>query len=363
MSGTGVMPAQYCGNTVTLSVYSISGDETPMTAHALQLQSSQDHPLPDALPRSLLVVDDDGLSLTLMAERLTAAGYQVTTAQDGAQACRLIQKQQFPIVITDYRMPTMDGAQFIERVREQVGDRSYCIMWTMCAEDEDRIRSFKCGVDDHVSKRVSDLELLARVEAGFKTMELRQSLRRTRRFMAQGDSPQRQRDSLATVEGWNTAASHLHAEMARALRNRLPLCILMLHVERLLIPHDVTVRTRKRIVDRESSLLASLTSALHSKIRAGVDMVLPLEVESGTARVLIVLPDTVAAETARVRERIATAISESLMTDEDAEMRPDCTIGLASFDGASQDALFIANAAELVAAAEMKMERLALPLG
>src|SRR5712675_1818790 len=123
--------------------------------------------------RPLLVVDDDELGLSLLSAELSAAGYAVTTAQNGADACELLRHQSFPVVITDYKMPVMDGLQMIDRVREQDADRNYFIVWSICGAQEDRDRSFSHGVDDHVSKQLSSKELLEHIETGFKVIARR----------------------------------------------------------------------------------------------------------------------------------------------------------------------------------------------
>ena len=302
----------------------------------------------DRLPRSLLLVDDDELALTLLADRLHAAGYSVTTAHSGVEACEILEQRSFPVVMTDYRMPSMDGLQLVERVRAYAADNSYCIVWSICAEDQDRDRSFEHGVDDHVSKDLSDAELLARIEVGFKTIELRESLRRTRKLRAWSPTHGRDRDA----DAWNTAANRLHAEMLLAARLRRPLTVLMLHVERVLAPADTAMLAAAQI--------GSLVRAINERIRPNVDFAMPLDVAAGLARVLLVLPGIPLSETLFMRERVSAAIAESALTDEFAELRPECAVGIASIDGGG-DAV-VANAAELVAAAELHMERLALPM-
>jgi CheY-like chemotaxis protein len=339
--------------------------EAVMSSAAFGSSLRYPHPISQlGMARSLLLVDDDDLSLTLVAERLTAAGYDVTTSNDATQACEMLRQQSFPLVMTDYRMPTMNGAELVKRVREQVGDESYCIMWTMSVEDADRAQSFAMGVDDHVSKRVSDRELLARVEQGFKAVERRQALRLTRSvFEKTGSFKRYQMDSDDSGrDAYHAAASHLHAEMDRALRAKTSVCVLMLHIERGLAPNDESAVISAPHSSYSYSQVNELVATIQRKVRRGLDWALPLETESGIARIMVVLPETSSALTAPVRERIAAAIAESMITDEHAELVPECAVGVAVFDGSVSLSRAVVNAAVLIAQAESNMERLQLPL-
>ena len=70
-----------------------------------------------ALPSRVLLVDDDELELELMADRLSVAGFEVARAANGAVAMELIEQQWYPLVITDWLMPVMDGIAFTEALR------------------------------------------------------------------------------------------------------------------------------------------------------------------------------------------------------------------------------------------------------
>ena len=76
-------------------------------------------------------MDDDELELELMADRLKALGFETHTAGDGNAALELLQTQSFPVVITDWQMPHMDGIQLTERLRGQGDNETYIIMLTV----------------------------------------------------------------------------------------------------------------------------------------------------------------------------------------------------------------------------------------
>ena len=76
----------------------------------------QPHPGPVA---RLLVVDDETEIAELLRELLEAAGYQVTTADSGAAALRLLASQRFDAIVSDLRMPDTDGAALWRAVAQQ----------------------------------------------------------------------------------------------------------------------------------------------------------------------------------------------------------------------------------------------------
>ena len=299
-------------------------------------------------PRSLLLVDDDDLTLSLVAERLTAAGYDVATAHSAIEARRLIEYRSFPVVVTDLHMPDMSGLELIESIRcrqsREHHAASYCIVWSIRSAEEDRERSFDFGVDDHVSKAASHAELIARIEAGFAEVSTRESLRRSRALRNAVSVTDRNVD----VDAWNGAASRLHAEIRRAQRQRRPLSVLLMHVE-----YGIAQPQSHRLAPEQ---FACLVGAVAGSIRQSCDWVAPLDATAGVARLLVVLPDTASGYIDAVKQRVHSAIANLSITDEFAELLPECAVGVVSVEEWS-DAVS-SNAAALVAAAERRVERL-----
>ena len=79
-------------------------------------------------PQRILLVDDDELELELMADRLRSLGFETHTVSDGGAALELLQTQSFPVVITDWQMPRMDGIRLTENLRGQGDNDTYIIM-------------------------------------------------------------------------------------------------------------------------------------------------------------------------------------------------------------------------------------------
>jgi DNA-binding response OmpR family regulator len=294
--------------------------------------------------RSLLLVDDDEMELAVMADRLGAAGFEVAIAQSGAEAKQMMSTGAYPVVITDYRMPVMDGLQFVEQMRESPDSSSYFIMRSIRAEEADRDLGFRHGVDDYVSKQSTDMELVSRIETGFSTVAMRKSLLLSRAARRQAVLS----DSAQDGDAWNSAATRLHAEILRARRYQRPLTVLMLHIERALVQPDQTPMAPAQ--------MQCLLSTLGSTIRHGVDWVAPLDSVCGLARVLMVCPETSRVQANVIRGRVGNVLLDLSVTDEFAQAMPECSVGVASLDVWPESIAI--NAATLVASAEQHVERL-----
>lgn len=140
--------------------------------------------LAPGVPLRILVVDDDELERFLLADRLSACGFETTLASSGLEALEALEHQWFPLIITDWQMPGMDGIELTERVRASGVVDSYVIMLTVRDTEFDYDRGYLAGVDDYLSKKQPTTELLARTYAAFNIMSLRRSLREAREALA-----------------------------------------------------------------------------------------------------------------------------------------------------------------------------------
>ena len=116
--------------------------------------------------RNILVVDDEAQITRVLKTTLSAQGYGIRTAADGMQAL-LEMKSWFPdLVITDLRMPNMDGLDLCRQIRKQ--SRIPIIVLSVKGEEAIKIEALDAGADDYVTKPFSVNELLARVRAALR---------------------------------------------------------------------------------------------------------------------------------------------------------------------------------------------------
>ena len=111
----------------------------------------------------LLLIDDDRALLKLLTQFLEKAEYHVITATDGREGLRQLHQERPEIVVLDIMMPSLDGWTVMERIREL--SSIPVIMLTAKGDEGDKLRGFRLGVDDYVTKPFSFAELTARVGA------------------------------------------------------------------------------------------------------------------------------------------------------------------------------------------------------
>ncbi len=114
----------------------------------------------------ILVVDDEPALREMLDDILTANGYEVITAADGAEGLKKVRDESPDLVILDGSMPVLDGYETLEHMRrDPMLVNKPVIMLSVMSSDHDQIRGLKLGVDDYLTKPFKTPLLLARVRA------------------------------------------------------------------------------------------------------------------------------------------------------------------------------------------------------
>jgi two-component system NtrC family sensor kinase len=133
----------------------------------------------------VLIADDDPISRKLLQSYLQKWGCEVTAAENGGEAWSSFQQDEFPIVITDWMMPELDGVELIRRIRS--GPRPgyvYVILLTAKGQKEDLVTGMDAGADDFLTKPFDRDELRVRLRAGERIVQLEQQARAAAQLMA-----------------------------------------------------------------------------------------------------------------------------------------------------------------------------------
>ncbi|HEY8296459.1 MAG TPA: response regulator [Candidatus Baltobacteraceae bacterium] len=131
----------------------------------------------DAEGRQILVVDDDRNLRKIITTNLEIAGYAVITAANGAEALELLDGARPDLVLLDVMMPVLDGYETARRIRRHpVNGHVPIIMLTAKSEIDDKVIGFDAGADDYMTKPFGPAELLARVRAKIRRVEVDSSL-------------------------------------------------------------------------------------------------------------------------------------------------------------------------------------------
>jgi two-component system KDP operon response regulator KdpE len=123
---------------------------------------------------NILVVDDEPQITRVLKTTLSSHGYGTRTAADGDEAVLMMKDWLPDLLITDLRMPNMDGLELCRRVR--VNSQMPIIVLSVRGEEKIKVEALDAGADDYVTKPFSTNELLARVRAALRRASSKQAL-------------------------------------------------------------------------------------------------------------------------------------------------------------------------------------------
>jgi DNA-binding NtrC family response regulator len=110
----------------------------------------------------LLLAEDDRIVRITVRDALEEAGYEVTECADGGAAIAAIEREPFDVIVTDVRLPTVDGLSIFRRARRAQPDAGVILM-TAFADAEDAVAVMREGARDYVQKPFEIDELLLRI--------------------------------------------------------------------------------------------------------------------------------------------------------------------------------------------------------
>lgn len=113
----------------------------------------------------LLVIEDNRNVVANLFEYFEARGHQVDAAPDGVTGLHLATTQSFDVVVLDWMLPRMDGAEVLRRLRAEHHSDVPVIMLTARDALPDKITGFRAGADDYLTKPFAMPELEVRMEA------------------------------------------------------------------------------------------------------------------------------------------------------------------------------------------------------
>lgn len=111
----------------------------------------------------ILLADDDVELCDLLAQYLTAEGFEVAAVHDGQQAISALQSSSYDLLILDVMLPLLTGFEVLRQLREH--SKVPVLMLTARGEDVDRIVGLEMGADDYLPKPCNPRELVARMRA------------------------------------------------------------------------------------------------------------------------------------------------------------------------------------------------------
>ena len=169
------------------------------------------------MPKRLLVVDDEPNLLRAVAACLKAEDYEVSTARSGHEALMQLAESIPDLIISDIRMPGMDGYKLARQLRGSPRTALVPIVF-LTAKDEtaDRIEGFRAGVDAYLTKPFEPEELIAVVNAILQRVERTHS--QIARLVSSGTSEEA--PASFQDEALTDAESRVAVAVSRGLSNK-----------------------------------------------------------------------------------------------------------------------------------------------
>jgi two-component system cell cycle response regulator len=266
---------------------------------------------------TILLAEDDPVTRMLMTRFLKKAGYEVDAVANGSEALDRMTKRYYPMLVTDWEMPEMDGVALCKAVRNmQLDGYVYALLLTARDSKEHIIAGLEAGADDYLIKPVHEPELIARLNAGRRILNLEHSLR---------VANQRNRilsitDALTGTYNRRYLMEQLPRELERCRRYGYPLSVLMCDVDHFKEINDA----RGHAAGDE--VLQQFAARAQKSLRSNSDWV----ARYGGEEFLIVLPETAHEGAMHVAEKVRSLISGTPFTTRAGDAVVTASFGVAS---------------------------------
>lgn len=239
----------------------------------------------------ILVVEDEEIVRNLLYDTLSKTGYKVKAALDGQDAITQIEKELFEIVITDLKMPGMDGIELLRRIQKINQDICVLII-TAYSTVESAVSAMKLGAYDYICKPFEHEEIKVIIEKAVVRQRLLQELRMVKHYKHLSIM-----DGLTKVYNHSCFQEFLDRELQRARRTSTTFALLFADVDNFKQYNDVNGHLAGDEVLRE---LAAIILDTTRK----TDFVARYSGEEFA----VILPDTVTGGSLRVAFQIMQAI-------------------------------------------------------
>jgi CheY-like chemotaxis protein len=161
-----------------------------------------------------LIADDDAITRLLLSNALTKLGHEVQEAANGAEAWEAWRAGEFPLIISDWMMPDLDGLEFCRRIRaEQRAQYTCVLLLTSRSGKTNFLEAMAAGVDDFITKPFDKDAFAARIQVAERIVRLHAKLRD-----ANADLERRVQERTAELASALQAKSELLSRTSHELR-------------------------------------------------------------------------------------------------------------------------------------------------
>jgi diguanylate cyclase (GGDEF)-like protein len=268
---------------------------------------------------AILLVEDEQTTRLLLSRQLARAGYTVEAVSNGAEALATLKKRFFPLLITDWDMPKMDGLTLCKAVRLlPLEGYIYTILLTAREGRANMLEGLASGADDYLTKPPDDSELRARLNTGERILKLEQSLRvANRRIQILSIT-----DALTAVFNRRYLMERLPQEIEGVRRGRRPLSVVLCDVDHF---KQVNDNNGHQAGDQ---VLKGVAAILLGAVRKDIDWV----ARYGGEEFLLALPGMSVAEATALAERIRARIEGHPFEIDGGTCRISVSFGVAGYE-------------------------------
>lgn len=244
---------------------------------------------------NILIAEDQPVTALYLRRTLEKMGHSPRAAPDGEAAWRMIGGGEFPLLISDWMMPNLDGLDLCRRIRSsRIGRYVYIILLTSLDRREDRLKGLRAGADDFLIKPPDPDELAVRLEIAGRILAVHDRLELQNARLAELAST----DELTGVKNRRRFREDLELLFAQARRQDSPLSLILLDIDRFKDYNDSFGHPTG------DELLRTFGALLRESVR-GHDVV----ARYGGEEFVVLLPATGADEALEVAERLREAIA------------------------------------------------------
>jgi diguanylate cyclase (GGDEF)-like protein len=264
---------------------------------------------------SILLVEDDTNILSMLRAHLERNGYRVSSAGSLEAARTFLEgSDECNLVILDRRLPDGDGVSLCPFIRAKRA-QSYILMVTGEATPEAKIEGFASGVDDYVTKPFQIDELLARIRAGIRIVELQKELlASSRRYEALSLT-----DSLTSLRNRRSFDQEFASRFEYARRYNRPLSIAIVDIDHFKAINDQFGHSAG------DGVLRGLAQILDHSTRR-TDFVARV----GGEEFAVLLPETSLFEALHFAEKLRTTIAGATIRTEEISHQVTASVGIAN---------------------------------
>lgn len=274
-------------------------------------------------PFPILVVDDNLLQRTVLEAGLRAAGHDVVVAENGKEGLDIFRKGYYPIVMTDWVMPEMNGLELCRAIRaDDSGRYTYIILLTSQDSKNDIIAGLEAGADEYLIKPAHQAELVSRLKTAKRVLELESSQQRYIEEIKNLSLI----DPVTGIFNRRYMEDHIPQEIKRAYRYERALSLILVSITQF---RDVIGAYGHYSGD---VVLKSCADCLAESIRKDVDWL----ARYGEDSFVVVLAETDMAGAMIVAKRLRLRIASQVIKMYDKEVRVSASFGVSGFTASQQ---------------------------